>query len=120
MWPWVRDGFERAKRKTGDPCMAEDVYAALMERRAHLYVSYSEDGEPDFFGVFVPENEWGIKTLSIWVAANLGGPELLAPAMEWTRGFAKHHGFQKITFTSPRKGWAKHFKVAQIIYEVSL
>lgn len=114
-WPDIRASVERVITKTGEPWLPEDVYHALMKLEAFLHVGYEAD-EPRFVFVLVPGEDYGQKVLKIWLASSLGGS--LDEAIAWIRAHAAENGFHKITFASPRKGWAKYFKPAQVIYEV--
>ena len=114
-WPDIRAAVEQVIAKTGERWLPEDVYCAIQDGKAVLYVGYEAD-EPRFVFVNSPEDEWGRKVLRIWLAASLGGD--LQAAIDWVRGHARAYGFDQVTFASPRKGWAKYFKPIQTIYEV--
>lgn len=115
VWPDIRGAVQSVIEKTGEPWLPEDVYGAIVRWEAALHVGYEAD-EPRFVFVLVPSQEYGQKVLRIWLAASLGGR--LQDATAWVRAHAHETGHTKITFASPRKGWAKYFKPAQVIYEV--
>lgn len=112
VWPFVVRALNAIRKKTGETYTDGDVYSALFKRSAFLWLDRRDD--PQMLGILVPENGG----LHVWISANFGPPSLLAEAVAWVKDQQKQHGFSRVTFDSPRKGWAKHFRVTQYTYEV--
>lgn len=56
--------------------------------------------------------------LHIWLAYNAEGQDVYAEGMELIQATAQRMGAHKITFGSPRKGWAKRFTAITTTYEI--
>jgi hypothetical protein len=62
----------------------------------------------------------GTRALHVWIVHNAGSADLLDEGMPMLRDMARHAGVSKITFGSPRPGWAKRFPLLSATYEVPL
>lgn len=112
VWPFVVRALDVVRKKTHETYSDGEVYACLHKRTAFLWLDRVVC--PQMLGILVPENGG----LHVWVTANFGPPSLLSEAVAWVKEQQREHGFSRITFDSPRKGWAKHFRVTQYTYEV--
>lgn len=54
IWPMLLEGLEDVRATNGEPWIAEDVYAQLINGRAWLYLCYYLDS-PEMFGFFIVE-----------------------------------------------------------------
>jgi hypothetical protein len=86
----------------------EDIRKACETGEACLFV-----GE-DAVLVLVPrEREYSkLRELYVWIAAGKG----YTKHYDWLLSHAKDHGFQRIGFDSPRKGWGKRFTEGTTYY----
>lgn len=62
----------------------------------------------------------GAPFLHVWLAYNEGSSDVLVGGESFLRHIAQQQNAQKITFGSPRKGWAKRYPMINATYEVSL
>jgi hypothetical protein len=62
----------------------------------------------------------GQQSLHVWIAHNAGDADVLEAGISLLRQMANHAGAARITFGSPRKGWAKKFPMIHATYEVPL
>jgi hypothetical protein len=112
VWPFVVRSLNAVRRKTRDTYSDGEVFTELFHKRAFLWIDRATD--PQMLGILTPADG----ELHIWISANFGPPSLVAEAVAWVRDQQRQHGFARITFDSPRKGWAKHFRVKKFTYEV--
>ena len=109
VWAEVKHGLEVIKAKTKERWIPEDIYHDLKLKQSLLYMRQ---------GAFLVLKADG-QELSIWCAYNTIGGDF-ASGFEWVKEHAKQHGFKRLTMTSPRKGWQKHFNLVSYNYEVEL
>lgn len=116
VWGRVKPGIEQLLRKCPDDFDPEDVYWALRESRAALFLI------GDGFLV----TEIGIepfkqkKTLCVWLLYWLQAEKYQDILYEELDGLARFLGCVRIHFKSPRMGWmkkAKGFKLKLITWE---
>lgn len=62
----------------------------------------------------------GAQALHVWIAHNEGDADVLEAGLTILRQMAQRAGVSRITFGSPRKGWAKKFPMISATYEVPL
>lgn len=62
----------------------------------------------------------GEKSLNVWIAHNRGDADVMEQGMEVLRRMAQSGGAKKITFGSPRVGWAKRHKLVSATYEIGV
>ena len=112
-WTWIRPRLERLLGKIkSDGWIIEDVYASLVTSHATLYAG---DGG---FAVLQVFPHYTGKRLHVWILETVNPERHLEALLT----LAKEHGASRITFESPRKGWAKRaerlgFKAARVVYE---
>ena len=118
VWPDVRAGLEAMPP---EEWIAEDVYHAIRSGDSALYV-FHEDGA--FAGFVVLRRQVaefsGAVTCHVWLAYNASGQETYDAAIALYRAVAKQMGASRITFGSPRPGWAKRFKPISTTYEIPM
>jgi hypothetical protein len=116
-WPWVRPLLEKVIAKTREPWWPEDVYAAVTNGKAAMWVC----DEPE--GVLVAYQDvesWsGDKLLHVWVCYCVGGMESMGEQAYRVLDEAKQRvGAKAIVMDSPRPGWQKAgWRIKRIIYE---
>jgi len=114
-WPAVRKELDRLSRRGTDGWIPEDVYLLLRTNAATLYV---QDGVEGFAILQLFPNYSG-KRLHIWIACLKDDPLRF---MDEIVALARQYGASKITYESPRAGWAKRaerlgFKAMATMYE---
>lgn len=92
----------------------EDVYHEIRAGRAALYMFGEgfivlEKGETRFTN---------LPTLHVWLAYNADGQDVYAAAIGLIHHLATQMNAHKITFGSPRMGWAKRFPLLSATYEI--
>jgi hypothetical protein len=114
-WPIILPGLYKVTDHSCDPDLADQIKAAIGQGAAHLFLSLKP--EYDGFAILRPEIGFtGNKSMHIWAAysENSGLDERLAEVEQ----MAREQGFSQITFSSPRKGWARRLKSFQPTYQV--
>ena len=114
-WPIILPGLEKVTAHSFDHDLPEQIRLACVSGIAHLFVAFG----PEYrgFAVLRPEqNPTGTRGMHIWAAysENSGLDERLAEIEE----LAREGGFQQVTFSSPRKGWARRLKEYQPTYQI--
>lgn len=115
-WPKIRPKIERLLRFGTDGYVVEDVFTFLRNGVATLYADAT-----GFAVLQLLPNYYG-KRLHVWIVQTDADPKVY---MERLDALAKSHGADRITFESPRKGWARRaerlgFKPSRVIYERKL
>lgn len=96
--------------------IAEDVYHAIKSGESALYVVRGGGG----FVVFrrlVAEFS-GTVDCHVWLAYNAGSVAEYDAALRLYQHVARQMGASRITFASPRPGWAKRFQVVTTTYSI--
>lgn len=62
----------------------------------------------------------GTRALHVWIAHNEGDSNVIEAGMDLLRQMAGSMGVSRITFGSPRVGWAKRHKLVSAVYEVEI
>lgn len=118
VWDDVRAGLDKMPP---EDWIAEDVYHAIMSGQAALYVGRCDQ---QFAGFVVLQRHVadysGVVSCHIWLAFNDGGQEAYDAALGLYRQVAKQMGASRITFCSPRSGWAKRYRPVSTTYEIPL
>lgn len=112
VWPFVVRALDVVRKKTHETYSDGEVYTALHKRESFLWLDRATD--PRMLGILTPVNG----ELHVWITANFGPKQLLWEAVAWVKDQREQHGFSRITFESPRKGWGRHFRTKRYIYEV--
>lgn len=124
-WDRVRAGLVEVKAATTDDWLPEDVYMALKQGGATLYIGEDEFG--DYLGFIVMrlvQTFHGSK-VEIWAAHSATKTPLMRTFWPQVQAEAVKTGANKITFTSAREEWAVAarrlgFVPKQVQYEFSL
>lgn len=115
-WPWVRPLLDEVRRKRGSEWWPEDVYAAVTNGKAAMFVS----DEPEGVICCYPDKEaWTQEmTLFIWLVYCVNGMERLQDeANALLNQMAKNIGAKKIVMDG-RLGWQKRgWAIKSCIYE---
>lgn len=120
VWPALQYGLEMVRTSNGEPWIVEDVYAALLHGRAHLYIFEDADGEIEGFGIFEVihfPSEFKPR-LNVWIGWSKH------PAQGWmgvalAKEIARVAGIESIVFaTTQESSWTKKFKKLHTWYEV--
>lgn len=118
VWPKIRAGLEAMPP---DDWIAEDVYHAIKSGESALHV-FTEAGQ--FAGFLVLRRlvaEFsGEVSCHIWLAYSVSHADAYLAAESFIKESAKRMGASRITFSSPRKGWAKRYPLASCTYEIPL
>jgi hypothetical protein len=102
VWPEVRKGLTQVRAKCVSDWIEEDIYAALRQGSALLYIDL-----PAFVVVNVIPSYSGKKELFVWAAYGEG----IDPGSEYNPevdSIAEGLECQHVTFFSSRRGWAKN------------
>lgn len=101
--------------------IAEDVYAEVRFGGAAMHVVTEGDQFLGFLALQVKEAEFSGKTiLHVWLAYNAGSVDVISEGEQLIRDTAKRINASKITFGSPRKGWAKRYPLVTATYEIPM
>lgn len=114
----LRDVWDKVKAglaiMPADDWIAEDVYHEVRSGKAALYMF--GDG---FLVLQKSETQYSnLPVLHVWLAYNAEGQDVYADGMGLIQHLAAQMGAHKITFGSPRKGWAKRFPLITATYEI--
>ena len=101
-WDKIYGSLKQMSGIAADGWMPEDIYMALMQQNAALFVA--EGDEWDGFIIFQVIPEYAKKRLHIWVATCFTST---FNYMDAIKDIAKTAGCSRITFDSSRRGWNK-------------
>lgn len=115
-WPDVRRGLDAMP---SEDWIAEDVYHEIRSGEAALHVAVNDSGFAGFLILQKRTTEYTKQPfLHVWLAYNEGDADIIDAGLGVIRETAARIGAQKITFGSPRKGWAKRFPLVTSTYEI--
>ncbi|MFD0738231.1 hypothetical protein ACFQZQ_02865 [Lysobacter koreensis] len=116
VWTDVRAGLEQMP---AEDWIAEDVYHAIKTGDAALHIAVGDAGFAGFLIMLKRQTEFTKQpTLHIWLAYNHGGADVIAAGESLIKQTAANIGATKITFGSPRLGWAKRYPLVTATYEI--
>lgn len=103
VWTQVREGLQKVQWKTQEEWIVEDVYAALRNGAASLYLADA------FFVVVTFRDRYdGAREMHIW--CGYGPWQIENGAFDEITELAKELKCAFVTFLSPRRGWEEnHF-----------
>jgi hypothetical protein len=106
VWDRVKPGLDEIKAKTLPAWRVEDMYAACVAKRAHIFM-------PDATGsdfVLLAQNhcEYSGKAYLMVVAAYSKAGDAVATFQSEIDRIARESGCHWIDFCSPRIGWERH------------
>lgn len=120
VWPVVREHIRHANDKLGERNTPEEIYYALRQNLAGLYLAREGDGV--FVAQKVVELD-GTITCFIWLAV---GPmrDEVHELQRQLEIIARMIGAVRLRMRSPRKGWERatggYWQVAEMLYEHEL
>lgn len=120
-WPRILGSLCVVRAKNDNDWIAEDVYHSIKSGESACHLAY--DGE-HYAGLLVTKlsiaEYSGTRSLFVWIAHNEGAPDVMDAGLPLLREMATRANAQRITFGSPRKGWAKRYPLITAMYEVPL
>jgi hypothetical protein len=120
-WPLILPSLQAVLAKTHDDWIPEDVYHALKSGEAACHLATDHSG---FCGVLITTRTTaefsGETALHVWIAHNTGNADVFAAGLPMLREMARKGGFTRITFGSPRPGWAKRFPLVSATYAIPM
>lgn len=97
------------------------MYHAIKAGHAACHYALNESG---FAGLLVTTkaiSEFSrTPSIHVWIAHNASDADVIEGGLALLRDMAQQAGATRITFASPRVGWAKRHKLISATYEVSL
>lgn len=116
VWEEVRAGLSEMPPSDW---IAEDVYHAIKSGESALYIAINNEGFSGFMVLRRMQTEFSRKPyLHVWLAYHKTGADMYEAGIQAIRNAAQNMGAHKITFGSPRKGWAKRYPLAEATYEI--
>lgn len=122
-WPVISAALDSVIEATSPDWIKEDVYHQLASKQATAHLIYDCGQYRSLFILTQPAEEFsGQRCLHIWIAENAlsGTDESFDFGLSAIKQIALQLGAPKLTLESPRKGWAKRFKLVSATYEVPL
>jgi hypothetical protein len=120
VWPVVRQHIQHANDKLGERNTPEEIYYALRQGMAGLYLA--GDGAGVFVAQKVVELD-GTTSCFIWLAVGPMRDQVLELQRQ-LEGIARMIGAKRLRMRSPRKGWERatqgYWRVAETLYEHNL
>lgn len=101
--------------------IAEDVYHAIRSGESALYV-FTQAGQFAGFVVLrrlVAEFS-GTVSCHVWLAYSTSNADAYLAAESFIKESAKRMGASRITFSSPRAGWAKRYPLIEATYQIPM
>lgn len=119
VWPRLRDPM--ASIESPDGWIAEDVYCALRNGTATLYLVVIDEEEAGFV-VLRSIGGFDGQRLHIWLLHARSGVDVMAEFSDELDNIARSINASIITFGTTRRGWAKvaprhHFTVRETVYQ---
>lgn len=120
VWPTVRAHIQHANEKLGERNTPEEIYHALRQNMAGLYLAREGDGV--FVAQKVVELD-GTCSCFVWLAV---GPmrDDVVELQQNLETIARMIGAVRLRMRSPRKGWERatngYWQVAEMLYEHEL
>ena len=105
-WPLVKAGVEKVAERGSDGWLPEDVYMAVKQGVSLLYVAFVAQYYVGF-AVVTPALGWHGPQLHVWCLYNRGERDVLETFLPELLAIAKERGAQRLTMSSPRKGWER-------------
>lgn len=101
--------------------IAEDVYHAIKSGESALYC-FTQDGAFAGFVVLrrIVAEFSGDVACHVWLAYSASDADAYTAAESFIKESAKRMGASRITFSSPRFGWAKRYPFVEATYQIPL
>lgn len=124
-WDRVRAGLVEVKKATTDDWLPEDVYMALRQGEAVLYIGAGAGDEYLGFLVMRLTPTFHSKHLEIWCAYSATNTPLMRDFLPHIKAVAKNAGASSITFASARDEWSAAIRLlggepTQTTYQIPL
>jgi len=124
-WDRVRAGLVEVKKATTDDWLPEDVYMALRQGQAVLYIGSGDAGEYLGFLVLRLAASFHATSMEVWCAYSATPLPLMRRFFPHIKAVAANAGAKAITFASARDEWAAAakrlgFKPKETTYEFTL
>lgn len=124
-WERVRAGLVEVKKATTDDWLPEDVYMALRQGQASLYIGTGAGGEYLGFVVLRLVPTFHGSKVEIWCAHAATKAPLMRTFLPHIQAVARNVGADRISFSSAREEWAAAarrlgFSPKQVSYELTL
>lgn len=120
-WPLIRNSLDAVQAKAPEDWIAEDVYHAIKSGSAACHLAIGDKGYAGLLITTLTQTEFSREPVfHIWITHNVSDADTFEAGMGLIRDMARKSGATKITFGSPRMGWAKRFKLVSATYEVPL
>ena len=117
VWDFVRAGLATMPP---EDWIAEDVYHAIRSGESALHVALGNAGPCGFLVLRRHLTEFTqTPELHVWLAYNAGDADVIAAGETVLKETATRMGAARITFGSPRKGWAKRYRPVTTTYEIT-
>lgn len=124
VWGNVREGLLKIMPHTTDDWIPEDVYGALKDGTASLFIHGKDD---TFYGFLIVQvlNMWHGKRLHVWAGYSNWQKPMLRVLLRSMKAIAIEAGAKRITFDSLRPEWQSvckrgGFLPTQTTYELNL
>ena len=118
-WANISASLDAILQKAPEDWIKEDVYHAIKSGNAACVIGLDNGGYAGVMVVVQRVAEFsGERSLHVWIAHNLGERDVLQEGIQMVRDLAAQSGIAKVTFGSPRVGWAKRHKLVYALYEI--
>lgn len=118
-WPKISESLDAVLAKAPEDWIKEDVYHAIKAGSAACHVALNESGYAGLLVTTLTTAEFsGRKSLHVWIAHNAGDADVIEAGVDLLRNTARSAQIERVTFGSPRKGWAKRYPLLTATYEV--
>jgi hypothetical protein len=124
-WERVRAGLVEVKKATTDDWLPEDVYMALRQGQAVLYIGSGDGSEYLGFVVLRKVTTFHGARIEVWCAYSATSVPLMRRFWPHIKAVARNAGADAIGFSSARDEWAAAarrlgFVPQQVTYEFNL
>jgi hypothetical protein len=120
VWPHILGSLCKVRTKAQDDWIAEDVYHAIKAGDAACHMAVNDQGYAGCLITTMTSAEFSnAQALHVWIAHSVGG-DVFEAGLPMLRDMAKKAGVSRITFGSPRPGWAKRFPLIEATYGIPL
>jgi hypothetical protein len=114
-WPLIYPGLLKVQDHSFESDLPEQIKISLYAGVAFLFMAMENDRYVGFAVLRPEQTMTGRKGLHIWATYSDGAP--MVDCFQEVETMAREQGFQQITFSSPRKGWARRMKDFEPTYQ---
>lgn len=124
-WERVRAGLLKVKKATTDDWLPEDVYMAIRQGQAQLFMCEDEHGDYLGFVVLRLVHTFHDSELHVWCAYAATSRPLMREFLPQIKAIARGAGAQRVSFSSARPEWTAAarrlgFAPQQVTYALTL